>query len=249
MPTLTIDNAKIEVPEGTSVLEACRQAGAYVPTLCYLEGVQAIGACRICLVEIEGARALAASCTQPVAEGMVVKTNSARARRARRAVLELLLSEHDGDCYTASAAPTRVAQAIGRDGHRPAPRADPKLIDLDPGLVRDTGCIMCRRCVTVCNEVQGVGAPFRRTRFHHPHRSGVRATLVTWPACSATSAPSALCAITEKSPIELAALEDPEKHVIVQTARHPRSARRGIRLRAGDVGHRQDGFGPPPSRL
>ena len=98
MPTLTIDDIRVEVPEGTSVLHAARQAGVKIPTLCYLEDVQSIGACRVCLVEVEGAKALVASCSQPAAEGMVVKTNTGSVRDGRQTVVELLLSEHDGDC-------------------------------------------------------------------------------------------------------------------------------------------------------
>jgi len=170
MPTLTVDNVKVEVPEGASVLDACRQAGANVPTLCYLEGVQAIGACRICLVEIEGAKTLVASCTQPVSEGMVVKTNSTRARRARRAVLELLLSEHDGDCYacvrSGDCELRRLAYAMGVDEITYPGERTRKIIDTStPALVRDTGkCVSCRRCVTACNEIQGVGALFPQGR-------------------------------------------------------------------------------------
>jgi len=115
MPTLTIDNTKVEVPEGTSVLAACRQAGAKVPTLCYLENVQTIGACRVCLVEIEGAKTLVASCAQPAADGMVVHTASPKARRGRRTVVELLLSEHDGDCQTCNRSEDCELQAVARE--------------------------------------------------------------------------------------------------------------------------------------
>ena len=177
MPKITVDNTPVEVPEGTSVLEACRQAGAKIPTLCYLEGVQAIGACRLCLVEIEGARTLVASCAQPVAEGMVVKTNTARARRARRAVLELLLSEHDGDCFacvrSSDCELRKLSIDLGVDQVTYPGQRTLKLIDTStPALMRDTGkCVMCRRCVTVCNDIQGVGALFPQgTRLHHSHR-------------------------------------------------------------------------------
>ncbi len=93
MPTLTIDNTKVEVPAGTPILQAARKAGVQIPTLCYLEDVQAIGACRVCLVEVEGAKTLVASCVTPVTEGMIVRTNTRRVRQARRQVVELILSD------------------------------------------------------------------------------------------------------------------------------------------------------------
>src|SRR6056297_2715894 len=95
---ITIDNITTEVEAGTTVLEAARKVKVDIPTLCYLEGMEPLGACRMCVVEVEGAKNLVASCSTPVRDGMVVKTNSARVRNARRTVLELLLSEHEGDC-------------------------------------------------------------------------------------------------------------------------------------------------------
>jgi NADH dehydrogenase/NADH:ubiquinone oxidoreductase subunit G len=92
MINLTIDNKAISVEEGTTVLEACKQTGISIPTLCYLEKVQAIGACRVCLVEVQGVKDLVASCVMPVSEKMVVQTNNRRVREARKLVVELLLS-------------------------------------------------------------------------------------------------------------------------------------------------------------
>ena len=100
MLNIIVDNEKFQVEEGTSVLEACRKAGKTIPTLCYLKDIQAIGACRVCLVEVKGQKDLVASCTMPVSEGMDITTTSQRVRQARRLVVELLLSEHDGDCQT-----------------------------------------------------------------------------------------------------------------------------------------------------
>jgi NADP-reducing hydrogenase subunit HndD len=235
MPTLTVDNVKVEVPEGSSVLDACRQAGSSVPTLCYLEGVQAIGACRICLVELEGAKTLVASCTQPASEGMVVKTNSTRARRARRAVLELLLSEHDGNCQSCVRSGDcelrQLAYAMGVDEITYEGEKTRKFIDTStPALVRDTGkCVSCRRCVTVCNEIQGVGALFPQGRGFTTLIGPAFASDLSDVVCVQCGQCAAVCpvgAITEHTVIDQvwAALDDRSKHVIVQTAPAIRAA-------------------------
>ncbi len=235
MPTLTVDTVRVEVPEGASVLDACRQAGANVPTLCHLEGVQAIGACRICLVEIDGAKTLAASCTLPASEGMVVKTHSTRARRARRAVLELLLSEHDGDCYTCVRSGDcelrHLAYAMGVDEITYPGERTRKIIDTStPALIRDTGkCVSCRRCVTACNEIQGVGALFPQSRGFTTLIGPAFAGNLSDVVCVQCGQCAAVCpvgAITEHTAIDQvwAALDDPRKHIIVQTAPAIRAA-------------------------
>lgn len=115
MPTITIDNAPVEAAEGATILEAARKAGVQIPTLCYLENVQAIGACRVCLVEVEGAKTLVASCVMPAAAGMKVHTNTKRVREARRLVVELLLSDHEGDCQTCNRSADCELQSLARE--------------------------------------------------------------------------------------------------------------------------------------
>ena len=115
MLNIIVDNEKFQVEEGTSVLEACRKAGKTIPTLCYLKDIQAIGACRVCLVEVKGQKDLVASCTMPVSEGMDITTTSQRVRQARRLVVELLLSEHDGDCQTCDRNDDCELQKVARD--------------------------------------------------------------------------------------------------------------------------------------
>ena len=235
MPTLTVDDIKVEVPDGTTILQAARQAGSKVPSLCYLEDVQTIGACRVCLVEVQGAKALVASCAAPVAEGMVVKTNSPLARQGRQTVVELLLSEHDGNCQTCARSADCELRTLARDlgideiryeGERTTKSID----DSTPALMRDSGkCIMCRRCVTVCNETQGVGALFPQGRGFTTVIGPAFASDLSDVTCVQCGQCAAVCpvgAITERDQIDTvwAALDDPDKHVIVQTAPAIRAA-------------------------
>ncbi len=247
MPKLMIDNVPVEAADGTSVLEAARKAGIKIPTLCYLENVQAIGACRVCLVEIEGAKTLAASCVTPVAEGMKVQTNSKRVREARRTVVELLLSEHEGDCQTCDrnndCELQSVANELGISSVRyQGKKATAFVDDSTPALVRNNAkCIKCRRCVTVCNEMQNVGALFPQERGFDTVVGPAFASNLSDVVCVQCGQCSAVCpvgAITEKSHIEQvwAALDDPNKFVVVQTAP-------AIRAALGEC------FGLPPGTL
>jgi iron-only hydrogenase group A len=244
---LTIDGEKVSVSPGTTILEAARKLGKRIPTLCYLEGVQAIGACRVCLVEVKGARNLVASCVTPVTDGMEIRTTSRRVREARRTVVELILSDHDGECQTCERNDDCELQAVARELgirelHYTGEKSGGTIDQSTPALVRDTAkCILCRRCVTVCREVQGVGALFPQNRGFEtvigPAFCGNLDT-VTCVQCGQCAAVCPVGAISEKDGIEevWAALDDPAKHVVVQTAP-------AIRAALGEC------FGYPPGTL
>ena len=247
MPTLSLNDIRVEVPEGTTILEAAQRVGVRIPTLCYLEGVQAIGACRVCLVEVERAKTLMPSCVTPVTNGMKVLTNTRRVREARRTVVELLLSDHDGDCQTCERNDDCELQALARElGIREVSypgETSRKIMDgSTPALVRDTSkCILCRRCVTVCNEVQGVGALFPQGRGFEAVVGPAFCNDLETVVCVQCGQCVAVCpvgAISEKDHIDevWAALDDPDKHVIVQTAP-------AIRAALGEC------FGYPPGTL
>lgn len=164
MVNLKINNQEVSVPVGTTVLEAARSAGIEIPTLCYLKDLSKTGSCRMCLVELKGGRALQAACVYPVAEGMEVYTNTPKVRDARKAVLELLLSNHDRKCLTCVRNRNCELQALCDDlGVSDIPyegeRCEYEIDELSPSIVRDNNkCILCRRCVNVCRDVQTVGA-------------------------------------------------------------------------------------------
>ncbi len=229
MPKLTIDKAGVEVPWGTTILNAARTVGIRIPSLCYLEGVHVVGGCRVCLVEVEGARTLAASCSMPVAEGMKVRTNTPRVRAARRMVVELLLSDHGGECQTCVRSNDCELQTVARDLdvrelHFTGAQHQ-RLVDTStPALVRDSSkCIMCRRCITVCSEIQATRALWAQDRGFESVAAPAFGHDLSSVACVQCGQCAAVCptaAITEKDHIEQvwAALSDHSKHVIVQTA-------------------------------
>jgi iron-only hydrogenase group A len=235
MLNVTINTQKLQVLEGTTILEAARLVGVTIPTLCNLEKREAIGACRVCLVEVEGARTLAASCSTPVTEGMVVRTNSTHARNARRQVLEMLLSEHDGNCQTCDRSGDCELRALAEEmGVTCLPyegsKAKKRIDDSTPALVRDNAkCVKCRRCVTVCGEIQGVGALFPQGRGFQTVIGPAFTRDLDGVACVQCGQCAAICpvgAIIEKSHIPQVwkALENPKLHVVVQTAPAIRAA-------------------------
>ena len=161
MVNLRIDNIPVSVPEGTTILEAAKQAGINIPTLCYLKDINEIGACRVCVVEIKGMEKLAASCNSEVSEGMEVFTNSPKVRKARKTNVELILSQHDSNCTTCVRSGNCSLQSLANDlglFENPYKVSVPesKKNSSFP-LIRDEAkCINCMRCVQVCDKIQGL---------------------------------------------------------------------------------------------
>jgi NADP-reducing hydrogenase subunit HndD len=235
MPTLTINDTQVTVPDGTTILAAAASAGVRIPSLCHMENRPAIGACRVCLVEVDGMRGLTAACSMPVSDKMKVRTATPRVREARRAVLELLLSEHDGDCQTCSRSEDCELRALCREAgvkeqHYDGERGLRLIDESTPALVRDTGkCVKCRRCVTVCTEVQGVAALQPQNRGFHTTIGPAFRGALAGAVCVQCGQCAAVCpvgAIGERDQVDevFAALADPTKHVIVQTAPAIRAA-------------------------
>jgi NADH-quinone oxidoreductase subunit G/NADP-reducing hydrogenase subunit HndD len=235
MINLTINNKSVSVPEGTTILEAAKQHNILIPTLCFLEDVHKFGSCRICVVEVDGAKNLQASCITPVSEGMVVHTNSNRVRDARKVIYELMISDHPKDCLKCARNRNCEFQAIGEliqiDSSRfEGERSKDFYDDTSPSIIRDAGkCILCRRCVTVCNEVQGVGILNSQYRGFATVVSPGEDLPLNSSACSFCGQCTTVCpvdALKEKDATEQvwAALQDPAKTVVIQTAPAIRAA-------------------------
>ncbi|MDP2730778.1 MAG: 2Fe-2S iron-sulfur cluster-binding protein [Dehalococcoidales bacterium] len=156
---VTINGAQLSVNEGVTILEAARESGIDIPTLCYIAELAPTGACRVCVVEVEGPRTLIAACHMPVTQGMVIQTHSPRVLEARRAIVELLLASHCGSCYMCEKANICELRQIAADldvglPRFPTSRRYYPMEDVSPYIVRDlTKCILCRRCVMACNEI------------------------------------------------------------------------------------------------
>lgn len=159
--TIKIDGKDYQVDSGITVLEACKQAGIKIPTLCFLKGVNEIGACRVCVVEVKGARNLVASCVYPVSDGLEVRTNSARVIKSRKTTIELLLSNHNQECTSCVRSNNcelqKLAYEYGCDGHKYEGEKQRFVEDVTDYLVRDNSkCVLCRRCIAVCKKRQSV---------------------------------------------------------------------------------------------
>lgn len=230
MITLTINGQTVQAPKNATILEAARSAGIHIPTLCYHSELAPEGACRLCVVEATGARTLVASCVYPVAEGMIVKTNTDKVRAARRMVVELLLANHPKDCLACQKSGDCELQNIAADlglrkirfegGARKAHTIDAS----NPCLVRDQEkCILCGRCIRVCRDVQGMSVYSFAERGFDTIVSTAFEQDLGKVECSYCGQCASVCptgAIVEKDDTEKvwSAINDPDKIVIVQTA-------------------------------
>jgi NADP-reducing hydrogenase subunit HndD len=235
MTTIYINKQPVEVAASSTILEAASRAGIKIPTLCHVETQHPKGACRVCMVDVEGAKSMVASCTTPVIEGMKVTTNSRNVREARKFVVELLISEHCGECKTCVRNDDCELQSLARelgimDITYEGERLKTHIDDSTPALVRDSGkCIKCRRCMTVCNEMQGVGSLAAQGRGFESRIGPAFDQQLEGVACVQCGQCAAVCpvgAITEKEHIDFVwdAIEDPSKFVVVQTAPAIRAA-------------------------
>jgi len=159
--TATIDGRQVSARDGMTILEVAQENGIDIPTLCYREELAPIGACRICVVEVEGSRTLVGSCHTPIAEGMVIYTHSDKVLATRKMIVELLLASHCGSCFMCDKANICELRKIAADLEVGLPRFQVRknyypLEDVSPYIQRDlTKCILCRRCVRACSEVAG----------------------------------------------------------------------------------------------
>ena len=235
MITLTIDGRKVEVEEGTTILDAARQANVHIPTLCYVPEVQAIGACRVCLVEIEGNRMLQAACVSPVAKGLVVHTNTEKVRKARKFSVEMLLSNHPFECLTCprnlNCELQSLASELGiREVRFKGEKSSGRIDESSPSIRRDQSkCILCRRCVTVCQEIQSVTALYLQGRGFDTRVEPAFDRDINDVACTNCGQCSLVCpvgAITEKEYINevWGAINDPTKFTVIQDAPAVRAA-------------------------
>ena len=235
MVHLKINKIPVEVKEGSTILEAAKVAGINIPTLCYLKDINEIGACRVCVCEVKGARSLVAACVYPVNEGMEVFTNTEKVRKSRKTTLELLLSDHKKECLSCARSTNCELQKLsleyGCDENRFQGEKTKSEQDLSTSyLVRDNEkCILCRRCVAVCSKVQDVAviAPARRGFATHI-ACAFESDLADAP-CVACGQCVAVCptgALHEREEIDNVrdAINDPEKVVVVAAAPAVRAA-------------------------
>lgn len=227
--TATIDGVKVEVPKGTTILEAAKHAGIDIPTLCFLKDINEMGDCRMCIVEVEGRRGFATSCIQTVEDGMVVHTHTPNVLEARHVILDLIISNHAKDCLTCTRSGNCELQTLAVKFNVlkvecPGEMTKHKIDDLSPSIVRDFNkCILCRRCVAACKNVQKIGAIDCIKRGFESCISTVGDHSLNDVNCTNCGQCIQACptgALHEKETIDdvWVKLKDPDTYVVVQTA-------------------------------
>lgn len=234
--SIEINEKKISVPLGTTILEACRQNQIHIPTLCHHEDLCIAGVCRICVVEVEGMRTLQAACAYPITSQIKIKTSTEKVRKARRHIIDLLLSEHYGECYTCvrnnNCELQKLAGEYGVDsfvfGH-----PEKKKFDIDASsysVMRDMDkCVLCRRCVRTCIDLQEVGVLEAIGRGDKTHISTFMEKPLGEVICincgqCINRCPTGALFTNDPSDEIWNAIDDPKKHVVIQTAPSPRAA-------------------------
>ncbi|MBO4894479.1 MAG: iron hydrogenase small subunit [Clostridia bacterium] len=229
MVNIKINNTPLSVPKGISILEAARYAGIEIPTLCFLKDINEIGACRICMVEVKGARSLVTACVYPVNEGMEVFTNTEKVRTSRKHTLELILSTHRRNCLSCVRSGNCELQQLCKEfnvqdeEHYAGRMPDFEFDDSAAHMIRDNSkCILCRRCVAACQEqnVAVIGANARGFDTHISSAFDKDLADVSCVSCGQCIVHCPTGALSEKDDTDkvLAAINDPSKFVVVNTA-------------------------------
>jgi NADH-quinone oxidoreductase subunit G/[NiFe] hydrogenase diaphorase moiety small subunit len=234
--TVEIDDKKVSVPLGTTILDACRQNQVHIPTLCHHPDLCIAGVCRICVVDVEGMRTLQTACSFPIMSPLKIRTTTPMVRKARRHIIDLLLSEHYGECYSCfrngNCELQSLAKEYGVDGYTFGHIDKPKY-ETDrssASVIRDMSkCVLCKRCVRTCIDLQEVGVLEAINRGHETHIG----TFLDKPLADVicincgqciNRCPTAALRANDPSDEIWAAIDDPTKHVIIQTAPSPRAA-------------------------
>ena len=232
---IKINGQSMSVPADYTILQAARDAGINIPTLCYLKDISQTGSCRMCVVEVKGARNLQAACVYPVSEGLEVMTNTPKVRASRKVTLELLLSNHERKCLTCVRSRNCELQTLAdelgvTDITYEGVRSEHEIDDLSPSIIRDNNkCVLCRRCVSVCKNIQTVAVIDATERgFNTTIASPFNMSLSEVPCvnCGQCIAACPVGALREKDSTDKVwdAIADPEKVVVVQTAPAVRAA-------------------------
>ena len=228
MIQITINNKKISTEPGVTILQAAKQNGINIPSLCYLEGIHKFGSCRICSVEVEGARTLQAACMAEVREGMVVHTNSRKVQKTRKVLYEMILSDHSKNCLSCNRNQSCELQQLGDTlsitENRFNTGSAREEIDISPSITRDLSkCILCRRCITVCRDIQGVGILDAQNRGFDTLIAPAMGRSINDAKCSFCGQCTVVCpvgALKETDHITRVweAINNPEIRVVMQTA-------------------------------